>query len=705
MRSAQDIIKTARQDGFAESIGSLDVDELRQLIDKADTAYYRPGLEPILTDAEYDLLRPALKELDPSDPRIARVGSPYSADELRNKVTHRIPMGSLDNTDDGILGYEPWYQAICEKLGSQPVVMASLKVDGGSILADYVDGKLVRVATRGNGEVGEDITANAAAFRHLPTTLSKPVSMSVRGEAILYKADFQKICEREFGVPFDQIDTKQISNPRNVGNGLLGRDDGKDSDLMRFIVFNVEFWDGHEDLEFDTEQGKFTSLRNLGFQPVPYKPCKNVEELQEFYDVTAAGRDQLPFEIDGVVVCLNSLADQNAFVTDDIKTKLRPKYARAIKFPHKSNTTTIKEVLLTVGHTGAVIPTAVFEEVRIGGVNVTHALLNNWDEIGRLKVAVGDEVEVVLAGDIIPKVIRRVSKGAQRASIAEPTRCPSCGEPTTRNYRGKKGAITYCSSPDACPAAKFAKISHWVGGSKKGVGILGLGDTILKALWDNGIINDASDLYTLTVAQIEDVVLDGGVRIGTSRATEIVNNIQGKKNLPLHLFLGSLGVDLLGRRRVQILQKGANGMLDTLDQWLDDNNLATIKIAGLGDTIRDAIRAGINENRVLIQEMLKKGVQVGQPAQSTPVAETQEESEKKPFSGLSFCLTGTRAFQDEIEELGGTLKSGVSKGLDYLVQKDPMSASNKTKKADEYGVKIISLDYLKRAIDGEVSLK
>lgn len=293
-----------------------------------------------------------------------------------------------------------------------------------------------------------------------------------------------------------------------------------------------------------------------------------------------------------------------------------------------------------------------------------------------------------------------------RTPIAEPTRCPACGEPTTRVYRGKKGAVTYCSSPKTCPAAKFAKITHWVGNSKKGTGILGLGDTILKALWDNNLVSDPADLYTLTVAQIENITLDGGVRIGTSRATEIVKNIAGRKILPLHTLLGSLGIDLLGRRRVQLLQKQG---LTTITDWLDDSKLANIQIPGLGETIREAIRGGIDENRALIQKLAQLGVNTVQD--TTVVSMVNEEPAEEttiaqlPFSGLSFCLTGTRAFIDDIERLGGTVKSGVSKGLHFLVQKDPLSQSVKTKKADEYGTKIISIDYLEKAIKGEVSLQ
>jgi len=698
----QKLITLANDDpqAFAQTVEKLTTNQLQQLIDKTDAAYYRAGSQAIIPDAQYDLLRPALRKRAPTDHRLDRIGCPYDLSELRNKVTHNIPMGSLDNTDEGILGYADWVDGIAKKIGEQPTVVASLKIDGASIVADYKDGQLQRVATRGNGEVGEDITANAVAFQNLPTVLTQSVTISVRGEAILYKKDFHNIREQEHGIPFDQIDPKLVSNPRNVGNGILGRDDGYNSNKIRFIAFNLV------GIELATEQEKFNTLAQLGFYVVPHLVCPTSDVVHKFYNSTADGREQLPFEIDGVVVSLNDHQHQNKFITADPKSQLRPKYSRAIKFPHKSNTTILLGVDLTVGHSGAIIPTATLTQVRIGGVNVEHALLNNWDEINRLQIGIGDEVEVVLAGDIIPKIIRRVPTNFPRTPITEPTRCPACGEPTTRVFRGKKGAVTYCSSPKTCPATKFAKITHWVGNSKKGTGILGLGDTILKALWDNNLVNDPADLYTLTVAQIENITLDGGVRIGTSRATEIIKNIAGKKILPLHTLLGSLGIDLLGRRRVQLLQKQG---LTTITDWLDDTKLANIQIPGLGETIREAVRSGIDENRALLQKLAALGVNTAQDTTIVPIADEDTGEEvavpQLPFSGLSFCLTGTRAFIDDIERLGGTVKSGVSKGLTYLVQKDPLSQSVKTKKADEYGTKVISIDYLEQAVNGEVSLR
>lgn len=711
MSTVRDLRNQGGLGEFAAAVKRLSVAQLQDLIDKADSSYYRPGVQPIMTDSEYDLLRPALAALAPDDVRIKRVGVPYAAAELRNKVQHTIPMGSLDNTDDGILGYEPWYDSVATQLGKLPEVCASLKIDGGSVCASYKDGKLVRVASRGNGEVGEDITANAVNFQHLPTVLPQSVDIEVRGEAILFTADFRAICERDLGKPWADIQEGEVSNARNVGNGCFGRDDGRDSEKMQLIAFNVVSNSG---LHLPTEAAKFAFLKSLGFQPVPHKICKTVAEFKDFYTSVLDGRGNLPFAIDGVVVCLNEVADQDVFVTADKKSRLRPKYAKAVKFPHYFNTTVLKDVLLTVGHTGAIIPTAVLEEVRVGGVNVTHALLNNWDEINRLGVAIGDVVEVVLSGDIIPKITRCVSKGVQRQIITEPQRCPVCGEPTTRTMRGKPGAVLYCSN-DNCPAAALGKIDHWIGTSKKGTGILGIGDTILKALWDNKLVNDAADLYTLTADSMKDVTLDGGGRIGESRAAEIVRNIAAKKCLPLHVFLGSLGIDLLGRRRVEILRKAANGQLDTLADWLDDAKLATIQIPGFGDTIRDSIRTGLQLARPLIDKLLSVGVTIQAEGQDQPkdavdepaIADSQVAATPdagKPFTGITCCWTGTRAYINDFERMGGTVKSGVVKGLHLLVQKDVTSNSNKTIKAEGYGTKIISLSCLKDLIDGNITI-
>lgn len=669
------------------------------LIDKADNTYYRLGHKSIMTDAEYDSIKQELKNLDPDNPRLTRVGLPYSVAEIRNKVKHNIPMGSLDNTDDGILGFEPWYDSVSKQLATENMsIAASLKIDGASICATYVEGQLVRVATRGNGEVGEDITVNGANFKNLPTVLPSPLTIDVRGEAILEKADFIYICER------DSIQEEDRSNPRNVGNGILGRDDGADSNLINFIAFNIE------GVDVKTEFEKYETLRQLGFKHVPFVICESKDRFHRYYSDVIAKRDQLPFEIDGIVVVLNDIKYQCKFITKDIKSRLRPKYARAVKFPHKSNTTTLLDVELSVGHTRTIVPTAILKEVRVGGVNVSRALLNNWDEIERLQIAIGDDVEVILAGDIIPKIIRKVKEGDKRIEIKEPTKCPACGSTTTRNFRailgvGKKGANTFCVN-EKCVAGAIGKIDHWIGTSKTGVGILGIGDIILRAFWDYNLVKDPADLYNLTVEQIEEIRLEGDVRIGKSRAETIIANINEKRILPLHIFLGSLGIDLLGRRRAKILIEKSGGRLVKLENWLNLELLGTIDIDGFGSVIRSTIIDGLAECKPLIEKLLLVGVEIeGEKMSENAERSTITQTKDKPFAGYSFCLTGTRAYIKEIEERGGEIKSGVSKGLTYLVQADPLSVSGKTKKAEEYGVNIISLEFLKQVIEGKEVLE
>lgn len=692
MSLVRNLLEKLRGNGF--NLNDVPVEEIQTLIDKADAAYYRPGMSQIMTDAEYDLLLLRLEDRNPGDPRLTRVGPQYDEDSLRDKIPHLIPMGSLENTDDGILGFEPWRHLTCSKLGiTTAPIMASLKVDGASICLTYEDGKLVRAVTRGNGEVGEDITANAVNFRGVPTILSLPVDLSVRGEAVLFKDEFEKICDRDGRVGDDR------SNARNVGNGILGRLDGQDSDKITFIAFNAyNFTEGA--LPWPSEENKFACLAGFGFTVVPHRLCHTVADFQAYYDEIAEARDSLEIEIDGMVVVFNSYDHQQHFVTSDPKSLLLPKFARAVKFPAKSNTTKLNGVTITNGHTGAIIPTAILETVRVGGVNVSNALLNNWDEIARLGVQINDIVEVILAGDIIPKIIRVVKKAEDRIPIAEPDHCPCCNSETTRMLRGKPGAVTYCSNPK-CSAAVFAKLDCWIGNAKKGVGIMDIGDNILKAAWDAGLLADPSDLYKLKAADLKDLKLDSGVRVGQSRADKIVANIAEKRKMSLSTFLGSLGIELLGRRRVTKLCEDAGGRLAKLENWLDTDLMSTIEVPGLGDAVREAIINGLAENRELIERLIANGVEIEDEA--TKVAAIVGDA-SKPFAGMSFCWTGCRDHIAEVEAMGGVQKSGISKGLTFLVQKDATSTSNKTKKADEYGVKVISIDYLRRAIAGEVTL-
>jgi DNA ligase (NAD+) len=671
--------------------------ELRAIIDRADAAYHRPGVTPVMADSEYDLLKSELRSLDPTDCRLSRVGAPYDPSEIAQKVKHSIPMGSLDNTDGGIAGVPTWYGMVCKKLGDTPPppLVMSLKVDGSSIAIRYEDGALVRAITRGNGEVGEDVTANAALFRGVPTVLPYPFTGTVRGEAVLHRAEFEHITT---GLPLEDI-----SNSRNTGNGMIGRDDGRGCELINFHAFNLVL-DG--DKQLSSETAKFEYLKDLGFTVPPNfqfmgDTVQDVLGLvQAHYQSIIEIRHTLPFDIDGLVVTLDLKYQQDQFITTDPKTRLRPKFSRAIKFPSYANTTKVTGVTVTVGHNKVVVPTLDVEKVRVGGIFVDSVIVTNYDTIVNQDIAIGDTITVVLAGDIIPNCDGVVDRPEDRIRIIEPTECPICGAPTTRVNRGKAGANLFCTGSDCTGAAK-RKVVKWLGTSRKGLGILDLGDEILDVLWNAELVRDPADLYKLRPEQFENLAMASGIRVGHSRAVTICDNIQTKTELKLSDFLGSIGIDLLGARRAEQFIQAAGGQLDTLEDWLDHEKLSTIQLPGLGDTTRNALVEGLDQVRGLIAKLLAHGVTVVSNGHQATGPEIPADS---PVAGRSFCFTGTRELLKETEAAGGVIKDDVSKGLQYLVQKDSTKESSKTRKAAKYGTKVISLDHLRAVLAGRAEL-
>ncbi len=687
--------------------------QLRSAIDRADQYYHQHKKHlPKLTDAEYDALKSALRQHCPDDERLTRVGVPYSDAELRTKVKHQHPAGSLDNTAGGIAGFAPWYLSLTIKLKDEsPSVMLSHKMDGSTAVATYKDGKLVSVVTRGNGEYGEDVTANAVKWKWLPTCLPIQASVTVRGEVMLYKNDFNAIMKEQ------EVADDEISNPRNIGNGIVGRLDGMHSELLRFVAFNI--MDANDNrFELDVCD-RFETLKAFGFHVVEHQLIvgESLEDIEtavvKWCDGLEAARPMLPYEIDGVVVSLDSNELQQKLI-ESPRDMLRPKHSRAIKFTSFKATTKIIGCNITIGHTGAVIPTAILEKVRIGsasgGVFVQNVLLNNWDEIGRLGVAIGDTVEIELAGDIIPKVVRVVEQGPDRQEIIEPAEFNGCK--TTRMHRGKAGAVTYLVDADETSEIKKNKIKHYIGSSKKGVGILGIGDGVLDALTagENPLVKTPADLYRLTLEQLVDLPIGtnsagGIIKFGKSRANSLLAEIAKAKSLPLHKFLGALGIDLLGSRKAEQLIESCG--FTNLDDWLNAEKTAAIP----GDATRMAIREGLLKARPVIDDLLAVGVVVGTATAAPAPVEGTGDTEVAPtvddprgIRGRSFCFTGTRDLLEEVEAAGGIIKSGISKGLNFLVQRDPLSLSNKTKKADELGIQIISIDFLREVLEGKESL-
>lgn len=644
------------------------LDQLTTLIREADTAYYNTG-ESLMEDSAYDALRDELSKLDPSNPLLKTVGA--SPSNMLTKVKHSIPMGSLNKAmDEG--EYLSWI-----KTAKGPFT-ASYKMDGGSVSLEYVDGKLAQAVTRGDGFEGEDITDNVFQFKGVPKKGVRidgvPFTGFVRGEIMLLVEDWKV------------VDPDMVSNPRNVGNGISRRKDGEQAECLTIYTFRAHFSDGSP--IDDSEYFMLEQLQDAGFQVAPFtRGYEN--EIWSFYEGTLNQRASLPYWIDGVVVKIDQIDTQTRMG----ETDQRPKGQIAIKFPAQAVKTVLREVELTVGHTGAIIPTGKFDPVQLGGTTVANALLCNWDIIGGLDIAIGDEVMIYKAGEIIPRVEKVVKRPANRVLIPQPTKCPICHDKVGRKQSvgGEDSVALYCLNED-CPAQVMGKIDRYI----KSLNILGIGDEVLAALINEGLIFDVADLYALD-AHLDELaelpIGEKGIRLGDKRARKILDEIDKKRELTLAEFLGSLGIDGLGKRRVTLIQNAVPGKMDLVSDWTSGKlvDLATeAGVPGIGKQISEAVAGKAD----LIEALLMNGVTI------KPVVKVSVSQNAK-----SFCFTGAssvprKELQAMVVEKGHVVKSDVGKGLDYLVMADPESTSSKAVKARKLGTKCIGEEEFREMMEG-----
>ncbi len=666
------------------------IKELRNLILKAKQAYYYGG-SPIMTDAEYDAREDELRELAPDDDVLALVGAPVPADSILTKARHRIPMGS-QNKVNSETEFVAWY----EKSAGAGAVHASIKGDGASAAAYYEAGRLAQAISRGDGFEGEDITANAAKFKGLPIEVydedGSPFTGAVRFEVILLVEDWKK------------LDPERAKNPRNAGSGIMGRKNGEHAELLSCFAFGIDEQGPDGPVVFATESERIARLQQLGFQVIPNKTCHTPAEGVEYFRDVESGRESLPFWIDGVVYKVDDREHQESLGV----TANRPKGQVAWKFDSKGAETTLLDYSISVGHTGALIPTAHLDPVDIGGTTVSNALLNNWDEIARLDVAVGDRVWLIKANDIIPKIILVRERPPTRKPIPEPTQCPVCHSPVRRrrNTGGNEGAIIECENDD-CSARSVGKLKRWI----KSLDLVGIGDVVRHALVEQMGIEDAGGLYRLKddPAALSRLVInpDKDLKLGEKRATTIIEAIERTRQLTLVQFLGSLGIDRLGTRRVELMILAAGGQLDTLEDWLgpklrDPQFAATVGVPTVGAAIADSI-AG---QRDVIDHLLNAGVVITETGVTAPPQSETGQTSAEP----SLCITGKlpsgkkkKDYSEPLSALGVKLVDTVSEGLTYLVLADPDSASAKAKKARKLGVRLLSEEMLQKWLEAGTS--
>lgn len=656
--------------------------ELSSLILKAKQAYYF-GAHAIMSDAAYDALEEELAALAPDHEVLKIVGAPVPPDGILEKAPHRIAMGSQSKVNSA-LDFEKWY----EKSAAGGAVHVSLKGDGASAAAYYEDGRLVQSISRGDGTVGEDITANAIKFQGLPAYAAGPdgpFNGAVRIEVILTLEAWA------------QVDPSQAKNPRNLGNGIMGRKNGQQSEYLSAFAFDLV----DERFTPATETEKLNRLRALGFQCIPSETCPDADAALAYFRRIEGDRDALPFWIDGIVVKIDDLAQQTALG----ETAGRPKGQVAWKFASEGAETVVESVVLSGGHTGSIVPTAKLRPVTIGGTTVQSALLNNWEEIARLGVAVGDEVFVVKANDIIPKVrrvLRRAPEGT-RKEIPEPSECPFCGGDVARNTNadGSPGAVTICQNPQ-CEMKSSGKIKRWI----KALDIQGIGDAVRQAMIERLDLGDPSDLYGLHErrAELAELIIneDKTLRLGAKRADKILEAIEATRHLALPQFLGALGVDGLAQRRVERMMESAEGKLDRLEDWqagkLRDPDFA--QQAGVPNT-GERLQDGIDHYAGLIERLLTRGVQV---TAATPAPKPDATPKK------TLCITGKLPsgrkkgdYKAPLAAHGIALVDEVRAGLDYLVLADPNSTSAKAKKARKLDIPLLSEEELVALLDGSPS--
>jgi DNA ligase (NAD+) len=656
----------------------MKIDFLRNQILKAKHAYYYSS-EPIMSDAEYDALEDQLRELSPDDPVLALVGSPVPAGTMLTKAQHTIPMGSQSKVNSEI-EFLTWVQ---KAEGS--AIHASLKGDGASAAAYYQDGKLVQAISRGDGAVGEDITANAMRFKGLPAWVGidgNGFSGAVRFEVILTVDDWAT------------IDPSKSKNPRNAGNGIMGRKNGHQSDYLTIYAFDIDETVNGQSFPFATESAKAERLADLGFNTIAQRLCTSAEEAVAYFQEIATERDRLPFWIDGVVFKMNDIGLQDRLGV----TSGRPKGQVAWKFDSSGAETELTGVVISGGHTGAIVPTGQLRPVDIGGTTISSVSLVNFDEISRLDLAVGDSVWVIKANDIIPKVVRVTQRPEHRQPILAPHSCPFCGGEVGRriNTGGGEGVILECRNA-ACPKKSSGKINRWI----SSLDILGIGDVVLESMLDQMQIEDAADLYTLKdrFNELANLVThaERDLKLGEKRANNILQAIEAKRVLTLSQFLGSLGLEHLGKRRVEIMIEAAQGALNTLEDWrsgkLRDPGLA--ELAG-APNIAVPIQDGIDAMALVIDKMLANGVEILPPQEDIPTSNGTPSAERKTVCISGKLTSGKKKSDYEAPLLaeGYELVDEVSKDLNYLVLADASSTSSKAVKARKMGVDVISEEEL-----------
>ncbi len=639
--------------------------EIRRLLHHCNWRYYVLS-DPEISDTEYDRLMRELVQLERQFPELLSPDSPTqrvggAAVGDFTPAPHATPMLSLDNlySDEEL---KDWLTRNNKLLGKRPVsFVVESKIDGVSASLLYKDGVLARGATRGDGEVGEDVTANLKTVRNIPLRLRGdqiPSLLEVRGEIVLPKAEFKTMNAAK-----KKAGQTVFANPRNAASGSLRQKDPRIT-ASRPLRFYLHSFGQARGADFKTHWDFLKAMESLGFPVVGYyAKIENEENLRSLIGKAPEILRGLPFETDGLVIKINERDRQNFLST----TAKSPRWAVAYKFESHQATTVLKDVIYSVGRTGAVTPVANLEPVRCGGVTIKHASLHNFDEIERLGVKVGDRVLIERAGEVIPKIIKTVVKSASGRTISVPKKCPSCGAAV---LKANEEEVAYrCSNAVNCPAQMKGILGHWAG--RGAMEIDGLGEAAIEQLLEHRLVNDAADLYELRKEDLLRLEL-----FADKKADNLLGQIEQSKTKPLSRLLYGLGIRHVGEKMARDL--GAHFLnLDALSKSSQED---LEKIPEVGPIVAEAISNYFRSPQAqkLIERLKFSNLNFKEPPKKTS---------NSPFSDKVVLFTGELASHSRAEaealvrDLGAQTASQVTKKVNLLVMgSNPGSKVDKAKK-------------------------
>ena len=651
----------------------IQIEQLREELRHHEHQYYVLD-DPEITDAEYDALLRRLQTLEAQHPELLTADSPTQRvggkpREGFIKVRHSSPLLSLDNAlnETELREFDRRVRDLLA--GAEYRYITELKMDGLSMAAHYRDGKFTQAITRGDGTVGEDVTENARTIRSLPLRVKGRLTpFEVRGETVMNRRAFERLnAERE------QNGLSRFANPRNAAAGSLRLLEpqltaGRRLEYYTYFLLT----DGRP--AFDSHWRSLEELRHMGFKVNPHsKICRTIEEVVELCNTWEAKRDELPYEIDGIVVKVDSVEQQRQLGF----TAKAPRWAIAYKYPARQATTAVEAIEVQVGRTGALTPVARLKPVEVGGVTVSRATLHNEDEIERLGLQIGDEVVVERSGDVIPKVVRVSAQGSYRQPFRMPSHCPVCGSKVVRE---EGESASRCINAN-CPARLKESLLHFA--SRGVMNIDGMGEALVDQLVDRGIVHNIADLYDLTIDKLVDLE-----RMGVKSASNVIRNIDRSRQNPMPRVIAALGIRFVGERTAVLLAEAFGSIEALAHAPLDDLQLAE----EVGPKVAEAVVQYFSDagNRELVSRLRKAGLQFTY-ASTGPKA--------GPLQGRILVITGTlpTLSRDDarqlIEKAGGKVGSAVSKKTSYVVVgEDPGS---KLAKARELGVPTLTEDELR----------